>query len=222
MQYIHSSTPSDGTRALADRILSLLNIGKKVLWLIPGGSSIPVATSVMKQIREGAFSEALNNLTVSLTDERYGPVGHVDSNWQHLVDSGFNFESINFFPVLTGLTLEETTQVWGRKIEAAFNDADIIVGQFGIGADGHIVGVLPHSDAVASTDAVFSYNVPPFTRITLTLWTLERVSVAYAFVFGAPNKREAIVNLRDKDLSYGDEPSQVLKKIPESYLYSDI
>ena len=37
-----------------------------------------------------------------LTDERYGPVGHPDSNWSQLLQKGFDLPQAKLVPVLTG------------------------------------------------------------------------------------------------------------------------
>ncbi|MFA6079757.1 MAG: 6-phosphogluconolactonase, partial [Candidatus Omnitrophota bacterium] len=146
---------------------------------------------------------------------------HKDSNWEQLIAADFDFNDIQTLPVIRGFSLEETVRDFSKSAGSAFNSADAIIGQFGIGADGHIAGMLPHSEAAKSTAAVFSYEAKPFTRITLTSRMFEKISAAYVFVFGE-NKREAITNLRTKELSIEEQPAQILKRIRESYLYSDI
>src|SRR3990167_11435143 len=79
---------------------------KKVLWLVPGGSAMKVVAAVSRDLA----IENLANLTVTLTDERYGPVGHKDSNWPQLEAAGFKLEGASLQPVLIDKDLEETTK----------------------------------------------------------------------------------------------------------------
>ena len=54
------STESDiGARDLAQRIAGLLNDDYRVLWLIAGGSNIPIAVKVMSVIRESVRTDRL-------------------------------------------------------------------------------------------------------------------------------------------------------------------
>ncbi|MCX6716841.1 MAG: 6-phosphogluconolactonase [Candidatus Taylorbacteria bacterium] len=214
-----------GVSALAERICNALIEGKKALWLVSGGSNIPIAVKVMRIIKsEGGISEKkLGNLTVTLMDERYGPVGHADSNWKQLMDSGFSFSDINTMPVLTGLGLEETESEWASQIKKVFASKAVIMGQFGMGSDGHIAGILPNSPAVSESGLVSAYQSEKFTRITLTFETLKKIDVAYLFAFG-DSKKEQIKKLHDsendsKNISLAEQPAQILKSLKEVYIY---
>jgi 6-phosphogluconolactonase/glucosamine-6-phosphate isomerase/deaminase len=233
MQFIRDN-PKIGTQALVGRIVSSLKEGKKVLWLVPGGSNIPIAVEAMDMIRKEMGDLSLKYLTVTLTDERYGPVGHKDSNWKQLEDAGFNFTGIDKMPVLIGKSIEETVSAYKKGIIKAMNEATtsegLVIGQFGMGADGHIAGILPYSRATAYLEAdhtgmdsplVCAYRSSPFIRITLTPVALNKVSAAYVFAFG-DSKREAVTRLRGEDLSIGEQPAQILKHIKESFFYTDM
>lgn len=220
MKFIRSKNPDEGAKLLAERISADLKADKRVLWLIPGGSNIPISVKVMDMVRKDVAPDLLNNLTLTLTDERYGPVGHPDSNWQQLKLSGLDLGGVNSIPVLTGLSLEDTVGRFSKDIESAFVTAHVIIGQFGIGPDGHIAGILPRSKAVTSEASVFSYDAPNFMRITMTPKILTQISCAFAFAFGE-TKIEPIFSLRFGDLSVSDEPAVILKHIKEAYLFSD-
>src|SRR6185503_424745 len=81
---------------IVERIANNLHAGKEVLWLVCGGSATAVAIAVSKQLH----GKDLRLLTVSLTDERYGAPGHPDSNWQQLLDGGFDLPGASLVPVL--------------------------------------------------------------------------------------------------------------------------
>ena len=218
--FISAKNPDEGALALAGVISEHLNAGRKALWLIAGGSNVPIAASIMAHIRKSVPVEQMHLLTVSQTDERFGPLGHKDSNWQQMIEAGFDFNGITSVPIITGQSLNETVSRWSKQIEAAFDSNEIIIGQFGMGADGHIAGLLPHSPAITAEGPVGSHTDEKFTRISLTPRMLECISTAYAFVFGDA-KREAVMNLRDKKLSIDEEPAQILKSISDCSFYTD-
>lgn len=202
---------------LAGELSTLLKSGKKVLWLIPGGSNIKIAVDAMGLIRAQNIDP--RGLSITLTDERYGPVGHIDSNWQQLLSAGFNFHEITNKPVLTGLSFLETVQNYNQEISELLTQAEVVVGQFGIGVDGHIAGVLPGTIGVESQELAVGYEAPPYTRITLTLNTLKKINKAFVFSLGA-NKKIALQDLQ-KDTPVALFPSQILKSIPQVEIYTD-
>ena len=120
MKFIHAVDSSTGIHDLSDRLIAELKQDKKVLWLICGGSNIAPAVEIMKKIRANVSPDQLTNLTVSQTDERYGPVGHPDSNWKQMQDAGFDFEGIKTLPVLRGLLLEETVKALRNRCCKSF------------------------------------------------------------------------------------------------------
>jgi 6-phosphogluconolactonase/glucosamine-6-phosphate isomerase/deaminase len=202
---------------LLDRLVEELENNKKVLWLIPGGSNIPLSVEVMRQIPEDLTS----NLTVYLTDERYGEFNHPDSNSRQLEEAGFEHKNARVTWMLAeGLSLEETAEQYALSMSTAFDAADVVIAQMGMGADGHICGILPGSPAVDSDKLVVGYVTENFTRITLTPKALmDHISVAYVFAFGEA-KKEALANLFT-DIPLNEQPAQVLKSLPETYVYND-
>jgi 6-phosphogluconolactonase/glucosamine-6-phosphate isomerase/deaminase len=210
--------PEEAIAALANSISSALEEGE-TLWLVCGGSNIPYAVEAMRIVRERSSGAALARLTIALTDERYGPVGHVDSNWRQLQDAGLDMDGVNTVTVLTGAPLAETVEAYEKRVGELFARTRAIA-QFGIGADGHIAGVLPHTGGASSDALVCGYEAGPYTRVTLTLFAIERIHAAYALVFGA-GKRDMLERLQHEDGPLADMPAQVLKRLPEAYLYSD-
>jgi 6-phosphogluconolactonase/glucosamine-6-phosphate isomerase/deaminase len=215
-----STNEDEGIEALTARLVSALDAGSRVLWFIPGGSNISISVRVLQALRLRVSKEKLAALTITLTDERYGAVGHPDSNWAQLIEAGFSEEGVHAIPVLRGLLLDETVQVWKAHLEYAFAHTDVHIAQFGIGADGHIAGALPHSPAISNDEIVCSYESGPYMRITLSTSSIARMDVAFVFAFGEA-KQNTLRDLNDKDVPLEEQPAQVLKKIPEVYMYSD-
>ena len=106
--------------------------------------------------------------------------------------------------------------------------ADIIIGQFGIGTDGHTAGVLPGTIGVTDHGTACFYarrkllqgrEGKNFDRITLTLKTIRNINITYTFAFG-DSKKEIVEKLKNENISLAEMPAQILKEIKESYLYS--
>jgi 6-phosphogluconolactonase/glucosamine-6-phosphate isomerase/deaminase len=212
---------SDGQAAakmLSARLTKELTAKKRVLWLVSGGSNIAIEVAVMQRLP----ANLQPYLAIMLTDERYGKFGHKNSNLQQLYDAGFAPGKATVVPVLMPeyLSLDDCVARYRAVVEAVLANADIIIAQFGIGADGHIAGLLPGSAALKVPRLVDGFEAKDFMRVTLTPPALKRISVAFAFVYGRA-KREALKNLRDKNLPLAEQPAQILKQIPEAYVYND-
>ena len=217
MKYILTAAWDDGVADLTARLVRELAAGKKVLWLLSGGSNIATSAQIMDNIS----ASQSKHLTVSLIDERYGEPGHADSNWAQLMQAGFKGKQATLLPVLKeGAGFEQTLEDYTKLAEQAFDGNDVIIAQLGIGPDGHVAGILPDSPAVTAQGMVAGYDAPPLRRLTLTFPALRRVQAAYVFAFGKP-KHKALTMLRDGALPLAEQPAQILKELSEAYLYSD-
>lgn len=217
MKCIYSSDWDKGTKRLTARLRKELAAGKRVLWLVCGGSNIAASVAAMAAITE----EESEKLAIFLTDERYGDLDHSNSNARQLREAGFHPKQAVFIPMLAdALSLNETAERYTQALKAAIEHADVVIAQFGIGADGHIAGILPNSPASKSTAWVTGYEALPYTRITQTFEALRHIDVAFAMAFGE-DKRQALLQLRDKDVTLEQQPSQILKELPEAFVYSD-
>lgn len=209
--------PSDAAKVLAEALESALKNHPLVTWLVPGGSNIQISVAALELIP----AELAKNLVIAQTDERYGPLNHPDSNWKQLADAGLKLGDIPTFPVLTelNLPLDLTAERYG-KITAEILRDTYAIGQFGIGDDGHIAGILPDTPASVASGLVCGYEASDFSRITLTFSAIKQLNEAYAFAFGK-SKFEALDGLANDTHSLIDQPSQVLKSIDKSFIYSD-
>lgn len=218
MKFILTTGWEDGVADLNQRIVSELAIGKNVLWLVSGGSNIKASVNIMSTIP----SNLSRQLSVMLADERYGNVDHANSNWAQLMKAGFKLRKAQLLPVLVeGLNFEETTANYNKLAKWAFADADCVIAQLGIGDDGHIAGILPGSTAANEhTKLAVGYRSKKYDRLTLTFPALQKVTACYAFAFGN-TKHQAITTLQSKQLHVAIQPAQILKQVPEAYLYND-
>lgn len=205
----------EAAQALADKIASKLSLGKQVLFFATGGSGIDVCVK---------FSEILKNkphqnLTVTLTDERYGPVGHADSNWQQLLEKGFSLPEARFLPALTGDDVQTTCQKLNQALELELKKDSYKIGLFGIGADGHTAGILPHSEAINSGDLAYTYKTEKFERITITPKAILALDEAVVYAKGEEKWKTLRDLEQDKDIH--DQPAQILKTVPLLTMFTD-
>ena len=217
MKFVRVDTLLDGVAPLRDRLVRELSEGRKVLWLLTGGSSISLSVSVMNQLPD----ELTTGLTAILSDERYGDVGHKDSNAHQLDQAGFVPKHGVFIPVLRdGLSIQETRTLYDQNFQNALHQADVVIAQFGMGADGHIAGILPGSPAITSDNLAAAYDTPQFARITLTPKALLQITAAYLYVFGN-DRRSPLEQLESEMLPVATQPAQLLKQLPEAYVYNN-
>jgi 6-phosphogluconolactonase len=218
MQWLLTPDWDQGIDDLGERLARELGAGRRVLWLVSGGSNSAASARIMARLSD----ELTPKLTVSLIDERYGPPEHADSNWQKLLQVGFQPKQARLSPVLQpGLTFQATRDSYEKMLSQALADGDIVIGQVGIGDDGHIAGILPHSVATEPTDAlVVAYHSDPYDRLTLSFAALQRLTATYAFVFGTA-KQAALLRLATQNLSLADQPAQILKQLQQAYVYND-
>lgn len=216
IRYIKVSDSRPVVDHLADTIKKRLDSGQRVFWLIPGGSAIAIAVAVGKRLAD----VDARSLHVTLTDERYGPVGHRDSNWQQLIDAGFDIPSAQLAPVLTGDDIDETIRAFVVYLETQLASADYSIGLFGMGADGHTAGVLPGDSAAIGDDLVKHYSADDYQRVTMTLAAIARLDEAAVYAVG-PEKIDALEKLQ-KEFTLEEQPAQILKRVAVSTIYNDL
>ena len=214
MHFVRTDNSEAAAQKLASTISALLGQGKQVVWFVSGGSAVSIAVSARKMLMQ------TDGLIVVQVDERYGPVGHPDSNWQQLLDAGFVTDGVTCYPILTGKDLETTVADYDQLLVTSLQSADYRIGLFGMGADGHTAGILPHSVAADVKDQlVASYQGPDYLRITTTAPAIMQVDLAVLYAAGE-SKLPALQNLQ-KDLPVTEQPAQLLKRIPELWIYND-
>ena len=89
---------------IADSINRNLKKNKNILWFVSGGSAILLEVLVSKKITK----TNIDNLTITLIDERYGPIDYVDSNWLKLKQSGFDVAGAKMIPFLICKDIKKT------------------------------------------------------------------------------------------------------------------
>ncbi|MES2215793.1 MAG: 6-phosphogluconolactonase [Patescibacteria group bacterium] len=215
MNIINTSDPKVVAEFIAKKIISKLEAGRRVLWLVPGGSSI-VATAIAAKI---ISSHPHENLTVMPGDERFGPVGHTDSNWFQMEKEGFSLPGARLVPLLTGDDRETTTKKYAENLKKYIAEADYVLGFFGVGADGHTAGMLPGTPPLRSSEFAASYQAAQYERVTVTPLVIDELDEVVAFAVGE-NKCPILKNLK-QEVPIEDNPVQLLKRVPEFTLFTD-
>ncbi|HSX31242.1 MAG TPA: 6-phosphogluconolactonase [Candidatus Saccharimonadales bacterium] len=220
MQFLGEDQHS-AVSAIANCVVSGLKSGKRVLWLVSGGSNVGLEVQIMQLLHKRA-KDKLGSLAIFPMDERYGPPGHKDSNTEQLRAAGFKPGEASWVDVLMhNVSFEQTVSFYGDVAATALQHAAIVVGQFGLGADGHIAGLLPNSPATEPTDdAVIGYKWSDYTRLTLSPAALRHVQVAYVPAYGT-GKKQALQRLRNHNEPFAELPAELLYELPSVYVYND-
>lgn len=207
----------EAATAIARHLRELLDEYGSVLWLTSGGSCIEVAVQVRRLLDKGAN---LGGLHVGLIDERFGPVGHKDSNWQQLLDSGFDSTGVATYPVLTGqATAAIAAEEYSVVLAQLSRDVGVSFGLFGMGVDGHTAGLLPENTIMESEQLVDSYEGPDFVRISVTPRFIQSLDDAALFALGAV-KWPAFEQSLQPGLA-AELPVRVLQSIASIKVYTD-
>lgn len=201
---------------LARVISTHLAAGEHVLWLLSGGSGSNVVIETAKLLS----SVNLQNLSVTLTDERFGPVGHPDENWQHFLDRHLTLPGATLYRPLIGVDRHATTEAFATWIEAHLNASDYAIGLFGIGGDGHTAGIKPHSTAVDAPTWAADFTGDDFERITITPRAISQLDEAVIQASGA-DKTQTLNTLLHSVVDINEQPAQILKSVPVCALYTD-
>jgi 6-phosphogluconolactonase/glucosamine-6-phosphate isomerase/deaminase len=112
-----------------------------------------------------------------------------------------------------------TVENWINNLEREFSQADYVLGLFGLGADGHTAGILPHSPAVSARELVSTYDADKFQRVTITPAAIIKLNEAIVWAQGV-DKWPALAQL-DQLVSLAEEPAQILKKLERLTIFTD-
>lgn len=188
-----------------------------MLWLVSGGSSLQLIPPAQQRLK----NMPKDTLSIGLVDERYGSVGHKDSNWLALKESGFSFTNITQLPVLTGDDASTTARKYSSILQEHIDRGSQIIAIVGIGADGHTAGMLPSDRSSFSqfmnSNLYVAYKGPDFQRVTATMTLLQRCDHIFGYVQGA-DKVQQIRHLSD-DVPLHVQPAQIFKTTRNTTIY---
>jgi 6-phosphogluconolactonase/glucosamine-6-phosphate isomerase/deaminase len=201
---------------LFETIDTRLLAGQRVFWLVAGGSTMSIAVEVARKLSKRG---SLSRLSVSLTDERYGEVGHSDSNWQQLIDGGFSLPDAKLYPVLGASNLEEKVEQYTGLLETEIAASDFAVASAGLGADGHIFGIKPKSPALNSSRSAVGYVWEDFVRITPTIKFIKQLDEVVVYAVGREKHRQ--FDKLEQAVPAAEQPAQLLKSLTKVTIFND-
>lgn len=240
-----SSNPSEAAGKYINDILST-NIDKPILLMLGGGSSRDVLPFI-----NGEYLTP--EVTVTVTDERFtDDMG--ENNFDVLQTTEFyqDLMSVDAYCINTSVVggevaYEEYGASEGAAIHAAqfekhirdwMNDfpTGIIVGLFGMGADGHVAGVVPgiyagsefderflgdHDTAVVELGAADPNSELFQFRITTTLSFMKKIQYPLFHIKGE-SKRPALERALDPNTKLSDIPARIMLDMKPSVIFTDI
>lgn len=207
---------SDVAPFVASQIINQLRQGKRVLWLLSGGSGGAVCVAASKLLKD----QDLSNLVITMSDERYGEVGHPDENVQQLLDNGLYVGEATFYRPLIGMSREETTSKFSHWLELQNQAVDYRIAVLGIGEDSHTCGIKPGSIATTATSPAASFSGDDFERLTITLSFLRQLDEAVVQAYGAA-KHAVIERLLAGEGDTTKYPMLAIQDIPNVAIFSD-
>jgi 6-phosphogluconolactonase/glucosamine-6-phosphate isomerase/deaminase len=217
MDYVCTDRPIDlAADYVVDVLREHLSRGERVLWLLTGGSGIPIAIQASQKLE----NINLTKLSVTLTDERFCPIGHKDENWQQLLNDGFSLPGATLYRPLIGADMQTTAERFDEWLTKQFKEADFTLGIFGLGSDGHTAGIKPHSPAITAESLATSYQGSDFDRVTISFNAIKQIDEAVVQASGN-EKREVLHKLISETFPLAEQPAQILKEIPHVTIYSN-
>ncbi|MGB4762294.1 MAG: 6-phosphogluconolactonase [Candidatus Saccharimonas sp.] len=215
---------TDITVRPADEIVSYLESviaghlrkNQSVLWLVPGGSASIIALDVLRLLEKHDTSQ----LSITLTDERYGLPGHPNENWTQLMRAGFRPVEARTYRVLSGADVDETTLEYAKWLDAHVESVDYTIGLFGIGADGHTAGIKPHTVAADTTQSTSHFVGEDFERVTISPAFIAHLDEAVVYTQGRA-KFVTLDALLHDTVPVIEQPAQALKSAGKLTVFTD-
>ena len=237
-----SPNPASAAGTYINDLLST-NLGRPVLLMLGGGSSRNVLPFINPEY-------LTPELTVTVTDERFtDDMG--ENNFDILQTTEFyqNLMSVDSYCINTSvvggeIAYEEYSNSEGAAIMAArfekhihdwINEfkTGIIIGLFGMGADGHTAGVVPGLYDAAEFNNRFlgehdtaTVEMPadneafPF-RVTTTLSFMKKIQYPLFYLTGE-SKKPALQKAIDPDTDLADIPARIMLDMQSPVIFTDI
>ena len=214
--HYHQSPQSAVAPYIAQRILTQLQSEKRVLWLLSGGSGGRLCIEASKLLA----GHDLSGLFVTMSDERYGPLGHTNENMQQLIDGGLTLPKASVYRPISGAVRSKTTADFNAWLHKAEAETDYTIATLGIGEDGHTSGIKPHSPATTSTQWAVDFDGDDFERITTTTTYLRTFNEAIVQLYGT-SKHQRLYQLLSGEGESEDLPMLDIASIPYVTIFSD-
>lgn len=176
-----------------------------VLLLLSGGSAAQLIPELFSALEPYQLQ-----LTISLADERYVAIGSEASNWSAVDAVRNRLPDAQFWPILRGENRSHTAAAFDGFLQDAIHGGSSIIGLMGIGADGHIAGIKPHSPACESMSNAIGFRGDDFERITITGRFFEKIT--HVTVYAQGIQKAFIIDKLQQDIAPVEMPAQYVKQ----------
>ncbi|HVY59185.1 MAG TPA: 6-phosphogluconolactonase [Xanthobacteraceae bacterium] len=160
--------------AVAAAVAAAIAAKGAVVLAVAGGST---ARHVLPRLAQRTL--AWEHVVITLTDERWVPPQHSDSN-ETLVRKSFVPASA---PVIGLYTAGLQPQSAIRNLQSRIRDPDVVL--LGMGEDGHIASLFPGDPANEATGRFAVVRRPDHVRVTLTPAAMAEARIVLAFTGAA-------------------------------------
>ncbi|HEX9679443.1 MAG TPA: 6-phosphogluconolactonase [Candidatus Saccharimonadales bacterium] len=207
-------TCADAVKAARDYLLEQLKASDgNIVLLLSGGSSLNPVKEAFKLLDD----ETVGRIQLLQVDERYVDLSSSDSNWRQIkraLGSKFKRLASSAGMLTRGEDAEDIAITYEMEIRELLAGADETIGVYGVGADGHIAGMLPTKQPEEFTRfldgrLVVDYQAHDFVRITTTGALVTKLNELIVFACG-PQKTAAVERI-DQRLQPHEHPAQMLK-----------
>lgn len=229
----HSSKPAEVAGRYINDILAN-HMDMPILLLLAGGSSM----AVLDHINPEYLHE---HITVTVTDERFTDDAS-ENNFDILQSTSFynNLVQVDAFCINTSVWEGDTPDTHAQRYEKNIKDwisefpTGIIIGLYGMGADGHTGGIIPgvyagdqFTNTYNSDDAYVAITKDnrigtPFPiRITTTFSFMKRINYPLFYITGE-SKRSALEKAIMPSTSYEEIPARIVLDMNKPVIFTDI
>lgn len=215
----------------------IVSTQKKVLLLLSGGSLIHQLSEILGPLMND--TDIISRLEIGLVDERYN-VPEADRNSYNILQSNLIDQGkLEYHQVLEpSVDIIITGERYSTFLRDKFDDDNyLVVAILGIGQDGHIAGILPHSKEKAGlfyredyvgyrVEQVSDTDKPFRERVTLTFSGISKLDKIFVRATGGsklPVLKELVNNGKKVDREQiAKLPSILLTTLRDVTIYTDI
>lgn len=229
---LHSLDSDKVMHSAGSFVVGLLTSAEQSLLLLSGGSAVESYVPIADAIQSGSVS----TVVLGQVDERYGPVGHANSN-ALLIEQKTGLErlcqeyGIEYKPMLSpDLSLEDTVSQYADWLSHSLPLCPRRIAVLGIGPDGHTAGILPTDaarfDQTFNIDSlVVGYEAQsgPFRqRITITPKMLQYCTDVVVVAMGEAKRKVLQQILAEDSQPIHQLPAGLLRSSQNVHIFTDL
>jgi len=223
LKVIHHRSCEAAAAEAGRKLAATVGQHKKPLLLLSGGSSLNAVRVMVSRLSK----TQKKRLKIMQIDARYVPFGHEESNWtqiENLFGDELNLDR-QYAMYEEGKKPRDLASDYSVLLESELEKADITIGVYGMGADGHIAGIKPTKipyKFMKFLDGrlVVNYKAKDYQRITTTQELIVKLNKVIGFVCGK-DKYEAVKKLNE-DINMRLHPAQLLKDAKDGELHVNV